>query len=131
MNPTIVTDQPPALSRRLTVFLHALLFVAGFSFVFIFGWGGATTLLGQFIGQYKRELAKAAGIVVILFGLVTLRVIKVPWLYYDTRPQFNTGGRGGWWPSALMGVVFAAGWTPCVGVTLRAILTLGFSQENA
>lgn len=70
--------------------------------------------------------------VVIAFGLATLDVLKLPWLYYaDTRPQRSVRRRSGWVASALMGVFFAAGWTPCVGATLGAILTLGFSQETA
>jgi cytochrome c-type biogenesis protein len=71
------------------------------------------------------------GLLVILFGLTTLRVVKIPWLYYDTRPQWAAQSRSGWLASGLMGVFFAAGWTPCVGATLGAILTLGFTQQGA
>ncbi len=118
-------------SGRLWVFTHALAFVLGFSVVFIIGWGGAATLLGQTFGEYKHILGRMGGAVVILFGLATLGVVKIPWLYYDTRPQWQGRSRQGLWASGLMGVLFAAGWTPCVGTTLGAILTLGFSQETA
>ena len=120
----------PTLGRRFATFLHAVLFVFGFSLVFIVGWGGAATALGQLFGQYKSTLAQIGGVVVIVFGMATLRVVKIPWLYYDTRPQWSAG-RGGWLASGLMGVFFAAGWTPCIGTTLGAILTLGFSQQTA
>ena len=119
------------LSRRLSLFLHAVLFVLGFSFIFVVGWGGAATALGQLFGAYKSSLGQVGGVLVIVFGLATLRVLRIPWLYYDTRPEWGGTQRGGWLASGLMGVFFAAGWTPCIGATLGAILTLGFTQEFA
>jgi cytochrome c-type biogenesis protein len=59
--------------------------------------------------------------------LASLDIIHIPWFYYDTRPQFN-GQTGTYASSALLGLFFAAGWTPCIGATLGAILTLGVSQ---
>src|SRR5512147_2386309 len=125
----IATALPQSQSERLKVFLHALLFVAGFSVVFIVGWGGSVTLAGQFFGAYKRVIAQVGGVIVIMFGLATLEVIQLPWFYADTRAQFSgkTGTLGG---SALMGVFFAAGWSPCIGATLGAILTMGLSQQT-
>jgi cytochrome c-type biogenesis protein len=108
---------------RIRVFIHALIFVASFSFVFIVGWGGGTTALGQLFGAYKTIIARIGGVLVILFGLATLDIIHIPWFYYDTRPQFK-GQTGTYASSALMGLFFAAGWTPCIGATLGAILTL-------
>ena len=114
---------------RLKIFFHALLFVAGFSLVFIVGWGGSVTLVGQFFGAYKRVIAQIGGVIVIMFGLATLGVIRLPWFYADTRAQFP--GRGGTFGgSALMGIFFAAGWSPCIGATLGAILTMGLSQQT-
>jgi cytochrome c-type biogenesis protein len=118
-----------AQTERLKVFMHALLFVAGFSIVFIIGWGGSVTLIGQFFGAYKRVIAQIGGIIVILFGLATLEVIRLPWFYMDTRTQFS-GRAGSFGGSALMGVFFAAGWSPCIGATLGAILTMGLSQQT-
>jgi cytochrome c-type biogenesis protein len=116
-------------SDRLRIFLHALLFVAGFSLVFIIGWGGSVTLLGQVFGTYKHLIAQIGGVVVIIFGLATLEVIRIPWFYADTRTQY-TGQRGTYGGSALMGIFFAAGWSPCIGATLGAILTMGLSQQT-
>lgn len=119
----------PSDNARLKVFLHALLFVTGFSVVFIIGWGGSATLIGQFFGAYKRIIAQIGGVIVILFGLATLGVIRLPWFYADTRAQFS-GRSGTFGGSALMGVFFAAGWSPCIGATLGAILTMGLSQHT-
>src|SRR5713226_5093788 len=118
-------------TRRLTTFTHAALFVLGFSTVFVLGWGGAATLVGDTFFAYRPLLARIGGVVVILFGLATMGILRLPWIQYDLRPQWNPAGRSGFVPSLLMGVFFAAGWTPCVGVTLSAILTLGFAQETA
>ncbi len=122
-------SQPQVAPRRLEVFVHALLFVLGFSLIFTVGWGGAVTVLGQLFGQYKYALGRIGGVVVILFGLATLDIIRIPWFYADTRAQY-TGQRGTYGGSALMGIFFAAGWSPCIGVSLGAILTLGMSQQT-
>src|SRR5262245_25754449 len=102
----MATDTAPSLARtqneRLRVFLHALLFVIGFSLVFIIGWGGSVTVLGQFFGAYKRIIAQIGGVVVIMFGLATLEIIRIPWFYADTRAQF-TGQKGTYGGAALMG----------------------------
>ena len=116
--------------NRLRVFSHALIFVASFSLVFIVGWGGTTTALGQIFGAYKSIIARLGGVLVILLGLASLDIIHIPWFYYDTRPQFK-GQTGTYASSALLGLFFAAGWTPCIGATLGAILTLGVSQGAA
>ena len=118
----------PSQGERLKIFLHALLFVLGFSLVFIVGWGGSVTALGQLFGAYKYELGRIGGVVVIVFGLATLEVIRIPWFYADTRTQYTA--RGTYASSGLMGVFFAAGWSPCIGATLGAILTMGLSQQT-
>lgn len=132
MSDLSVTKETSAVTgtERLHIFLHALLFVLGFSVVFVIGWGGAVTALGQLFGQYKFALGRIGGVIVILFGLATLDVIRIPWFYADTRIQYQ-GKAGTFANSALMGLVFAAGWSPCIGATLGAILTLGFSQDTA
>jgi cytochrome c-type biogenesis protein len=119
----------PSQSDRFRIFLHALLFVAGFSLVFIVGWGGSVTLVGQLFATYKRVIAQIGGVVVIMFGLATLEVIRIPGFYADTRAQYS-GPRGTYGGSALMGIFFAAGWSPCIGATLGAILTMGLSQQT-
>jgi cytochrome c-type biogenesis protein len=131
MSQSIATSsQTVSMNQRLTTFAHALAFVGGFSLIFIIGWGGAVTLAGQFFGQYKDIIARLGGVIVIIFGLATLDILRIPWFYADTRAQLS-GQHGPFAGSALMGVIFAAGWSPCIGATLGAILTLGLSQETA
>lgn len=130
MSQTSLFPDRPSISQRATTFLHALLFILGFSLVFIVGWGGAATTAGRLFGEFKTVIGQIGGVVVILFGLATLGIVRIPWLYYDTRPEWHPDRRNGMLSSVLMGVFFAAGWTPCIGTTLGAILTLGFSQQT-
>ena len=83
------SSQPVTLNQRLTTLAHALAFVIGFSLIFIVGWGGTATLAGQFFGEYKDVIARFGGVIVILFGLATLDIVRVPWFYADTRAQFK------------------------------------------
>ena len=129
MSENTLSTTLPSQSDRLRVFLHGLLFVAGFSVVFIVGWGGSVTLLGQLFGTYKEIIARLGGVIVIAFGLATLEVIRIPWFYADTR-SYHRGKAGTFANSALMGLLFAAGWSPCIGATLGAILTMGLSQQT-
>ena len=102
MTTDTVNPRFPSQTERLKIFLHALLFVLGFSLVFVIGWGGSVTALGQLFGAYKQVIAQIGGVVVIMFGLATLEVIRIPWFYADTRAQY-AGQRGTYGGSALMG----------------------------
>ncbi len=64
-----------------------------------------------------------------MFGLATLEIIHIPWFYADTRSYYQ-GNVGTFANSGLMGILFAAGWSPCIGATLGAILTMGLSQQT-
>jgi len=117
------------IKKRGYIFLHALAFVLGFSLIFVIGWGGATTILGQVFITYKIWISRIGGLLLIILGLATMDVIHVPWFYMDTRQHYK-GKTGTFWGSVAMGVFFAAGWSPCIGATLGAILTLGFSSNT-
>ena len=116
---------------RWHTFTHAVAFVLGFSAIFVIVWGGAATVLGGVLYDLKPVLSKIGGVIVIVLGLATLGVVRIPLLYRDTRPQWlGVSKRVGLGSSALLGVFFAAGWTPCIGTTLGAILTLGLSGAS-
>jgi cytochrome c-type biogenesis protein len=72
-------------------------------------------------------LSKIGGIVVIIFGLHMIGVFHIPFLAYDTRVQKAPDPKWGYLSSALMGVFFSAGWSPCVGPVLGTILTLAWN----
>lgn len=113
--------------NRWTTFSHGLAFVAGFSVVFVL-LGAAASLAGAFLYDFRTWLARIGGLVVILFGLHTMGVIHIPFLDYDTRRQVAPDQRYGYFSSAMMGVFFSAGWAPCVGPVLGAVLTLALSS---
>ena len=126
---TMPTRKTVTFAERFQVFLHALLFVLGLSTIIVFVFGGATTIFGRVLYDYRDVITRIGGIVVIIFGLHTLGIVKIPLLNYDTRKQYSGGASFG--SSYLMGIFFAAGWSPCIGVTLGAIMTMGLSQEQA
>ena len=110
----------------LLTFSHGVAFVLGFSFVFIM-LGVATSALGGVLYDLRSWLAKIGGIVVVIFGLHMTGILRIPFLEYDLRPQTVPDRRRGYLASALMGVFFSAGWSPCVGPVLGAILTLALN----
>jgi len=111
---------------RLQVFTHGLAFVIGFSLVFIM-LGLAASALGNVLQDLREWLAKIGGIVVVIFGIHMTGLWRIPFLQYDTRKQSQPDQEQGYLASVLMGVFFSAGWSPCVGPVLGAILTLSLS----
>ncbi|HXQ36659.1 MAG TPA: cytochrome c biogenesis protein CcdA, partial [Anaerolineales bacterium] len=113
-------------SNRLTTFTHGLAFVLGFSLVFV-TLGVATSAFGRLLFDLRFILSKVGGIIIIIFGLHMIGVFRIPILEYDTRVQKVPDRKWGYFSSALMGVFFSAGWAPCVGPVLGAILTLALN----
>ena len=124
-----VTPQGEVVGNRGIVFTHGLAFVAGFSLIFI-ALGVAASALGAILYDLRIWLARAGGIAVIIFGLHTIGLINIPFLNYDTRRQFQPSPGLGYLSSLLMGIFFSAGWSPCVGPVLGAILTLALKGAN-
>jgi cytochrome c-type biogenesis protein len=120
-----MTTSGVVAESRITTFFHGLAFVFGFSLVFIVG-GAAIGALGSLIGDIfvKQWIARVGGVAVVLFGLHTMGVINIPLLDYDTRRQVQPNPRFGYLASVLMGVFFSAGWAPCIGPVLGAILNI-------
>jgi len=113
-----------------TVLVPALMFVLGFSIVFV-GLGATASVLGQFLTQYRDIAEKLAGLVVILFGVLMLGIIKVPWLYGEARADMSKARSFGRGAALVMGMAFAAGWTPCVGPILGTILAIASTTGSA
>ncbi len=113
-------------SNRWITFTHGVAFVLGFSVVFVL-LGVAAAAAGHFLYDLRYWLAKIGGLVVIIFGLHMIGVFRIPFLEYDTRVTTAPDRKLGYLSSALMGVFFSAGWSPCVGPVLGAILTLALN----
>ncbi|MEE8351465.1 MAG: cytochrome c biogenesis protein CcdA [Rhodospirillales bacterium] len=116
----------PAVMRG--VLLSALVFVLGFSTIFV-GLGATASTFGQFIGDYLDVLAQAAGAVIIVLGLHFMGVFKIPILYREARFHAERRPAGLIGPY-IIGLAFAFGWTPCVGPVLAAILMVAGSDAS-
>jgi cytochrome c-type biogenesis protein len=112
--------------NRLLTTAHGLAFVLGFSTIFI-TLGLAASALGSLLYNARDWLEKIGGVVVIIFGLHMTGIIRIPFLEYDLRSQTLPDRRRGFLASYLMGIFFSAGWSPCVGPILGAILTLSLN----
>jgi cytochrome c-type biogenesis protein len=122
--------QSPDRNLTKTIMLHSVMFILGFSLVFV-TLGAAATALGHLAHQYKKYLTYVAGVVIIVFGLHLIGLFKIKALYADTRKQ-STTQTGGKSPigAFLVGFAFAFGWTPCIGPVLGGILALGLNSDS-
>ena len=105
---------------RLTTFLHAVMFVCGFTLAFV-ALGATASTLGNFLQNNRPIIREIGGLVLVLIGLHLTGVLKIPFLYWQKRFAFRPT-RPSYWASLLIGLIFALGWTPCIGVILTPIL---------
>ena len=106
--------------KRALALYRTLGFVIGFTIIFII-MGSSATLLGKLFIRNKVIFARISGLLIIIFGLNMMGIIKIKFLNINTRvkaPRKITN----WFSSVLMGMAFAAGWTPCFGPVLGSIL---------
>lgn len=108
-------------------FLHSLSFVSGFSLVFIL-FGVSLGIVGFFLRDQQDLILKVAGALLIVLGLHLAKVITIPFMETERRLDVGAGARVGYARSFLVGSAFSAGWSPCIGPTLGAILALAVSS---
>jgi cytochrome c-type biogenesis protein len=117
----------PAVIGPPSPFLHALSFVSGFSLVFV-AFGVSLGVLGYFLREHQEIILKISGTLLIVMGLHLADVITIPFLDRERRVDAPTGERIGYARSFVVGSTFSAGWSPCIGPTLGAILGLAVSS---
>ena len=105
----------------------ALLFVLGFSTVFV-ALGAGASVIGAVLRAYSGELAIVAGIAIVIMGLHFLGITPIAWLMREKR--LEVAKPVGLWGAYLMGLAFAFGWTPCIGPILAAILAVAASEAT-
>ena len=161
---SMIDGGPADQSARPKPVIHSVLFVLGFSIIFV-ALGTAVSGIGQLAFDLRDPLARIGGVIVIVFGLATMGLFDtvstwfghlensategmwvrwfplVRWMkngidfyrrlfYADTRIELSGRNSSGYLPSFLMGIFFSAGWTPCIGPTLGAILALGYNSTT-
>jgi cytochrome c-type biogenesis protein len=114
--------------HRWLMMKNAAIFILGFSVVFIF-FGASATVVGQILLTYQDILRKVGGLIVILFGFYTLGFLKLRFLMTEKRLQFQNKPAG-YFGSFLVGIAFAAAWTPCVGPILGSILLYASTADS-
>jgi len=125
----VAVGRSSSQARRVVV-SHALVFVLGFSLVFAL-LGAAVGLLGQALNAALPTLTRIGGVVLVVLGLQMAGVLRIPALYSEKRWEGRLGASAGYLRSLLIGMIFAAGWTPCVGPVLTAILLLAMQTATA
>jgi len=118
--------EPEPRVKRETIFA-ALLFVAGFSTIFV-ALGAGASAIGSVLRFYSHELAIVAGIAIIVMGLHFLGITPIAFLYRQAKVEMPKPV--GLWGAYVMGLAFALGWTPCIGPILATILAVAASEAT-
>ncbi len=122
-----LADAEPEPQVRRDAVLAALLFVGGFSTVFV-AFGASASAIGQLVLAWSPQLSIVAGVVIIAMGLHFLGITRISVLMREKRLPMSKPV--GLWGAYLMGLAFAFGWTPCIGPILAAILAVAASKET-
>lgn len=122
----VANDEEQKASKR-AVMLSALVFVLGFSTVFV-ALGASASLIGGLIRAWSAQLSIVAGIAIILMGLHFLGLTRIGFLMREGRLPIPKPV--GLWGAYVMGLAFAFGWTPCIGPILAAILSVAASETT-
>ncbi len=126
---TVRDMSAPEAGHRKKVFLHSLLFILGFSFVFV-ALGVSSSLIGTFLFKYQAYIIRIGGAVLILLGLFYLDILKIPVFNRQYALQLNQKPIG-LFGSFIVGIIFSLGWTPCVGPALSSILIVASVSGKA
>jgi cytochrome c-type biogenesis protein len=122
----LTTELAPAARRR--VLLHSLVFIGGFSLVFV-ALGATFSAAGQVLVSYRSWIQRVGGVLIVLFGLYIAGVFRLGFFGRTVQWQIREKPAG-YLGTLLVGVTFAVGWTPCVGPILGAILSLAGTAET-
>ena len=115
-----LSDSAERQRLQKTIIVNSLLFIAGFSVVFI-AFGASASLIGQILTHYQDLIRKVGAGLIVLFGLYLTGLIKLKFLMIEKRLRLRSRPAG-YLGSFLIGAAFAAGWTPCVGPVLGTVL---------
>ena len=123
-----LTSETERKRVRGVIVVNSLLFIAGFSAVFI-AFGASASLAGQMLVTYQDFIRKLGGVLIVVFGLYVMGILKLTFLMTEKRFQLQRRPTG-YIGSVIVGVAFAAGWTPCVGPILGTILLYASTSDS-
>jgi cytochrome c-type biogenesis protein len=123
------TEEFKTIKFKSTMLTHAIAFVLGFSFVFI-SLGISSSLIGEFLSTYQTYISRAGGVLLIIMGLFSLNLIKIPFLNQEKMIQLKKKPLG-FFGSFVVGIAFSLGWTPCIGPALSSILIIASTEGSA
>ena len=115
--------------NRAKTVAHAFAFVMGFTLVFVVV-GASVGLVGYVLFRYLPLIVKVGGVILVVLGLHLTGLVKIPFLYMEKRLEMRRQGGGTYGTSFLVGMVFAFGWSPCVGPILSGILLLASASQT-
>lgn len=118
-------EHPSHQVRRQTI-IHSLLFIAGFTCVFVL-LGASASFLGDFLQEHKTTIRRIGGILIIVFGIHVSGLFDIGMLLGEKKLTLHRKPAG-YLGSFIVGVVFAAGWTPCIGPILATILAVAATE---
>lgn len=121
-------SEHPSHKVRQTAMLHSLAFILGFTVVFVL-LGASATFIGSFLNQHAGFLRKAGGILIVLLGVHVTGLIPITMLLGEKRVTIHRKPAG-FAGTFLVGIAFAAGWTPCIGPILAAILMVAATEDS-
>lgn len=124
-----LTDSNGAKELKKVILINSLMFILGFSAVFV-SMGASATFAGELLRTYQDIIRKVGGVVIILLGIHIVGIINFRILQQDKRLHFFREKPAGILGSFLIGVGFAAGWTPCIGPILATILMMAASSDT-
>jgi cytochrome c-type biogenesis protein len=113
---------------RVQTMAHAFAFVVGFSLIFI-GLGLSASAIGGALDANRVLIAQIGGVLVVVLGLHMMGMLRIPLLMMDARLHLQHDRRT-LWTSGLVGIAFAAGWSPCIGPILAGILAIASQQHS-
>lgn len=121
-----IKNEKAMLQKRAV--LHTLFFLLGFSIIFIaIGYG--TSLVNDFFFTYQDVIRQVGALLIIVFGLIIVGIIKIDFLNKEKKFQFKNRPSG-YFGSIIIGLAFAAGWTPCTGPILASIILLASTNAS-
>ena len=118
--------EPPSHKVRQQTIIHSLLFIAGFTCVFVL-LGASATFLGDFLHEHKTAIRRIGGILIVVFGIHVSGLFDIGMLLGEKKLTLHRKPAG-YMGSFVVGIVFAAGWTPCIGPILATILAVAATE---